>query len=83
MALLPDVPTMEEAGVPGYEMMSWFGLLAPAKTPHNIVERLAREVDTAVHDPKFGEHMKEQGLETVGSTPADMLATMRSDSEKW
>jgi len=83
MALLPDVPTMEEAGVPGYEMMSWFGLLAPAKTPHNIVERLSREVDTAVHDPKFGEHMKEQGLETVGSTPAAMLATMRSDSEKW
>jgi tripartite-type tricarboxylate transporter receptor subunit TctC len=47
------------------------------------VERLAREVDTAVHDPKFGEHMKEQGLETFGSTPAAMLATMRSDSEKW
>jgi tripartite-type tricarboxylate transporter receptor subunit TctC len=83
MALLPDVPTMEEAGVPGYEMMSWFGLLAPAKTPENIVQRLSREVENAVRDPKFGEHMRKQGLETVGSTPEAMLATMRSDSEKW
>ena len=44
MPLMPDVPTMHEAGVPGYEMGSWFGLLAPAKTPKAIVDRLSQEV---------------------------------------
>jgi len=83
MALMPDVPTMEEAGVPGYEMASWFGLLAPAKTPKAIVDRLSQEVKKAVDDPKFGERMKAQGLESVGSTPEAMLSTMQVDTKKW
>ncbi|HKN10849.1 MAG TPA: tripartite tricarboxylate transporter substrate binding protein [Pseudomonadota bacterium] len=83
MALIPDVPTMEEAGVPGYEMASWFGLLAPARTPRAIVERLSQEVKTAVDDRKFGERMKAQGLEIVGGTPEAMRSTMQADTEKW
>jgi tripartite-type tricarboxylate transporter receptor subunit TctC len=83
MPLMPDVPTMEEAGVPGYEMASWFGLLAPARTPKVIVDRLSREVKNAIHDPKFGELMKTQGLEIVGSSPEAMLSTMRVDTKKW
>ena len=83
MALMPDVPTMEEASVPGYEMASWFGLLAPAKTPKAIVDRLSQEVKKAVDDPKFGERMKAQGLESVGSTPEAMLSTMQVDTKKW
>lgn len=83
MALMPDVPTMEEAGVPGYEMAGWFGLLAPAKTPKAIVDRLSQEVKKAVDDPKFGERMKAQGLESVGSTPGAMLSTMQADTKKW
>ncbi len=55
MPLMPDVPTVNEAGVPGFEMASWFGLLAPAKTPKEIVERLSKEVQKAVADPKFTE----------------------------
>ena len=83
MALMPDVPTLSEAGVPGYEMASWFGLLAPAKTPKAIVDRLSAEVNKAVNDPRFGEKMKAQGLEVVGSTPDAMLATMQADTKKW
>jgi tripartite-type tricarboxylate transporter receptor subunit TctC len=81
--LMPDVPTVREAGVPGYELASWFGLLAPAKTPQPIVDRLSQEVRKAVHDPKFADKMKAQGLQIVGSTPEQMLADMRADSKKW
>jgi tripartite-type tricarboxylate transporter receptor subunit TctC len=83
MALIPDVPTMEEAGVPGYEMASWFGLLAPARTPRAIVERLSQAVKTAVDDCKFDKLMKAQGLEIVGGTPEAMWSTMQADTEKW
>jgi tripartite-type tricarboxylate transporter receptor subunit TctC len=83
MPLMPEVPTMEEAGVPGFGMASWFGLLAPAKTPKEIVDRLSQEVTNAVHDPKFGERMQAQGLEIVGSSSETMLSMMQADSKKW
>jgi len=83
MLLMPDVPTMEEAGVPGFEMASWFGLLAPAKTPKEIVDRLSQEVGRAVHAPKFGDRMQAQGLEIVGSSSETMLSMMQADSKKW
>jgi tripartite-type tricarboxylate transporter receptor subunit TctC len=83
MALMPDVPTMQEAGVPGFEMASWFGLLAPAATPKPVVDRLAAEMRKVVADPGFRARMAEQGLEVVGDSPDDMLAVMRSDTEKW
>ncbi|MBC7800478.1 MAG: tripartite tricarboxylate transporter substrate binding protein, partial [Gemmatimonadaceae bacterium] len=83
MPLMPDVPTVNESGVPGYEMGSWFGLLAPAKTPKPIVDRIAMETSKAVNDPRFGDRMKAQGLQVVGSTPEAMLATMQTDTKKW
>ena len=83
LALLPDVPTVAEAGVPGYTMASWFGLLAPAKTPNAIVERLSAETRTAVGNPVFKDRMKSVGLDVDGGTPAAMLATMRSDTQRW
>jgi len=83
MALLPDVPTVAEAGVPGYTMASWFGLLAPAKTSKSIVERLSAETKTAVNSQIFKDRMKSVGLEVDGGTPAAMLETMRSDTQRW
>jgi tripartite-type tricarboxylate transporter receptor subunit TctC len=83
IALLPDVPTVAEAGVPGYTMASWFGLLAPAKTPATIVERLSAETRTAVNSQTFKDRMKSVGLEVDGGTPAAMLETMRSDTQRW
>ena len=83
IALLPDVPTVAEAGVPGYTMASWFGLLAPAKTSKSIVERLSAETKTAVNSQIFKDRMKSVGLEVDGGTPAAMLETMRSDTRRW
>jgi tripartite-type tricarboxylate transporter receptor subunit TctC len=83
MALMPDVPTVAEAGVPGYTMASWFGLLAPAKTPTTIVERLSAETRTAVNNQVFKDRMKSVGLDIDGGTPAAMLETMRSDTQRW
>jgi tripartite-type tricarboxylate transporter receptor subunit TctC len=83
MPSLPDIPTVSESGVPGYEMGSWFGLLAPAKTPKAIVERLSGEVNKAVNDPRFSGRMAAQGLVVVGGTPEEMLATMQADTRKW
>jgi tripartite-type tricarboxylate transporter receptor subunit TctC len=83
MALIPDVPTVSESGVPGYEMGSWFGLLAPSKTPKAIVDRLSQEVARAVNDPRFADKMKAQGLQVAGSTPDEMNATMQADTKKW
>ena len=81
--LAPEIPTVAEAGVPGYTMASWFGLLAPAKTPNAIVERLSAETRTAVGNPVFKDRMKSVGLDVDGGTPAAMLATMRSDTQRW
>src|SRR5437868_7389963 len=69
IALLPDVPTVAEAGVPGYTMAGWFGLLAPAKTQQSIVERLSAGARTAVNNQVFKDRMKSVGLEVDGGTP--------------
>jgi tripartite-type tricarboxylate transporter receptor subunit TctC len=82
-SLMPQLPTVQEAGVPGYELGGWFGLLAPAKTPQSIVDRLAAEVRKAVADPKLKERLTEQGLDVFGSSSEEMLAVMRADTKKW
>src|SRR5215467_2198683 len=81
--LMPDVPTVHEASVPGYELAGWFGLLAPAKTPQSVVERLSTEVKKAVADPRLKDRLTEQGLEVLGSTSDEMLTIMRTDTRKW
>jgi len=81
--LLPDVPTVEESGVPGFTLSGWFGILAPAKTPKPILNRLTAEVHKGTADPTFVQKMNVQGLEVIGSTPAEMLALMQSDTKKW
>ena len=81
--LMPQVPTVQEAGVPGYELSGWFGLLAPAKTPQTIVDRLSGEVAKAVADPRLKDRLTEQGLDVVGGSPGEMLAVMTADTKKW
>ncbi len=81
--LMPQVPTVEEAGVPGYELSGWFGLVAPAKTPQSVVDRLSAEVKKAVADTRLKDRLTEQGLDVVGSTPEEMLAVMQADTKKW
>ena len=82
-SLMPQLPTVQEAGVPGYELGGWFGLLAPAKTPQSVVDRLTGEVRKAVADRKLKERLTEQGLDVFGSSSEEMLAVMRADTKKW
>jgi tripartite-type tricarboxylate transporter receptor subunit TctC len=75
---LPDVPTLAEAGVPGYEMVLWSGVFAPAGTPSTIVSRLQKEIARAVFLPDVRERMLNLGVEPIGSTSEDLAATMRA-----
>ena len=83
LSLLPDVPTVQESGVPGYELTGWFGLLAPARTPKSIVDRLSQEVQKAVADSRLRSRLTEQGLEVFGSSSEEMLSLMHADTKKW
>ncbi len=83
IALLPEVPTIDELGVPGYDVTGWFGILAPANTPKSVLGRLTDEVRQAAADTRFRDRLTAQGLEIVGSTPEDMLALMQADTKKW
>lgn len=80
---LPNVPTVAEAGVPGFEASSWFGVLAPAGTPKEIVDRLSREIARALATPEMRERLAGQGAEPVGSTPEQFAAHIRSEIDKW
>jgi len=79
----PDIPTIAEAGVPGYEATQWFGILAPAGTPVEIVNRLHREVVRVLATPEMRERFTADGAEPVGSTPEEFLAYIRSETAKW
>jgi tripartite-type tricarboxylate transporter receptor subunit TctC len=80
---LPDVPTMIEAGVPGYQAYVWLGLLAPKGTAPAIVERLYREVVAALATPEVRAYMATAGIEIVGSTPAEFGAYFRAEKDLW
>ena len=80
---LPDVPTVEQAGVPGYDAMQWYGLLAPAGTPPAIVNRIQAEVAAALKTPEVRERLSADGAEPVGNTPAEFAAVIREELDKW
>ena len=82
-ALMPDVPTMEEAGLPGFDVGVWIGLLAPAGTPTEIIDALARVSNEALQQPSIREALKVQGIETLGGTPAEFAGFIARDNEKW
>lgn len=82
-AALPEVPTIAESGVPGYEMSPWIGVFAPAGTPRPIVERLNAEVNKALRLPAVSEGLASQGLEPWGSTPEEFAARLKSDYDKY
>jgi len=81
--LSPDAPTIAESGLPGYETTAWYGLVAPAKTPRAIVDRLHAETVRALALPDVKEKFAAQGVETVGSTSAAFLETIRNDTKKY
>jgi tripartite-type tricarboxylate transporter receptor subunit TctC len=82
-AFFPEVPTMSEAGVKGYEFSTWYGLLVPAGTPKAIVDRLNAEAAKALDSRPVREQFAAQGLEPAGSTPQAFGTYLRSEVEKW
>ena len=79
----PDLPTMSEAGIKGYEFSTWYGLLVPSRTPKNVIERLNAETRKALASPALKEQFGAQGLEAVSSTPQEFATYLRSEVEKW
>ena len=80
---LPDIPTINEAGVKGYDASFWFGLLVPARTPEAIVQRLNAVLREALTDPELTRPLLELGLIATPSTPQDFAARIRADFAKW
>lgn len=80
---VPDVPTVAEAGLPGYSATGWIGIVAPAGTPEPIVRRLNAAVVKALADPDLRQKLVEQAAEPVGSSPEDFARFIASESEKW
>lgn len=80
---LPNVPTTAEAGLPGYEISVWFGLVAPADTPIEIVRRLNVEVQKALAIKEVQDSFSNQGFEPAGSSPEEFAALIRRDGAKW
>ncbi len=79
----PDIPTIAESGVPGYEATQWYGLLAPAATPKDIVAKLNRDAVKALKDPSVAERLAGEGAEPVGDTPEQFGAFIRSEIDLW
>src|ERR1700686_270905 len=81
--VLPDIPTINESGLPGFEASSWFGVLAPAGTPVAIVARINTEVNKWLQSPDAREKLLGQGAEAAGGSPEQFANHIRAESEKW
>jgi tripartite-type tricarboxylate transporter receptor subunit TctC len=81
--LLPDLPTIAEAGVPGYEAASWFTIGAPAKTPKEIIDRLNASVDKFLKSEDGIARLRKLGADPAGGSPEDMQRYVLAETEKW
>ena len=80
---LPEVPTLDEAGLKGFNIGTWFGVLAPVLTPRDIVARLNTEMVKVIHSPDFTRRMEEIGAQPVGDRPEDMARTLKAETERF
>jgi tripartite-type tricarboxylate transporter receptor subunit TctC len=79
----PDIPTVAESGVPGYEVIAWYGMLAPAKTPMTIVDKLQAEARRALQSPDVIRRMEVEGTDIVGNAPQTFAGEVKAEYEKW
>ena len=82
-AVMPDVPTIAEAGIPGFDLSSWIALFVPAKTPSQVVGKLHADTVAVLAEPATRRKLEDMGVVVVGSTPAELAAQFRADIEKW
>jgi tripartite-type tricarboxylate transporter receptor subunit TctC len=82
-AATPDIPTVQEAGLPGLEVIAWWGVLAPAKTPPRVVSLLNKEIRTVLEIADVRRNLVDQGMDPAGGSPEEFAALIRADMEKW
>ena len=82
-SIAPEIPTIAESGVPGYDTSGWFGMVAPAGTPRAVIERLNTEIIKGITTPESRERLSTLGGEVVANTPAEFAAYIRADHTKW
>lgn len=80
---IPDVPTMAEAGFPGFEAYTWYGAFAPANTPASVVQRLHAVIAETLNDPEVRSNLTGSGFTLIGSTPAELTRFVRSEFDRW
>jgi tripartite-type tricarboxylate transporter receptor subunit TctC len=81
--LVPDIPTIAESGLPGFDSWNWFGIFGPAGTPRAVVDRVNGEMNRILADPAVRERFSQLGFEITGSTPAEFAAVVLSEAQKW
>lgn len=81
--LMPELPTVAESGVPGFDGSTWYGVVVPARTPTEIVNKLNRDIASALREPDISERLVSQGVELVGSTPEEFSRFIRAEIPKW
>jgi tripartite-type tricarboxylate transporter receptor subunit TctC len=81
--IVPDIPTVDESGLPGFDSWNWFGVFGPAGTPRPVVERVNAEVNKLLADAAVRERFHGLGFESTGGTPAEFAAVMQSESQRW
>jgi len=81
--LAPDLPTIAEAGLPGFQSLTWFGLLGPASTPKAVVDRVNAEMNKALQLPDIRARFTQMGFEPAGGSAADFAQAIQRDSQKW
>jgi tripartite-type tricarboxylate transporter receptor subunit TctC len=82
-AAIPEVPTIHESGVPGFEVIGWWGVLAPARTPRPLIDQLNREIRAVMDLPEVRRSLLDQGMDPAAGTPEELGALIKSDMEKW
>ena len=83
MSVLPDLPTLTESGVKGVVVMNWYGLIAPARLPKALTDRLSKATADALHSPELTKRLAADSTEPVGSSPAEFAAHIRAEREQW
>jgi len=82
-ALAPDLPTMAEAALPGFDVRAWYAVLVPARTPSELVQKLNREINKALNDPAIRTRLSNDGVELVGGTPEEADTFIRAEMARW
>jgi tripartite-type tricarboxylate transporter receptor subunit TctC len=82
-AVAPDIPTFAESGFPGFEAVPWFGLMAPAGTPPEIIDKVYKETIADLALPDVRKAMGDQGLDIIGNTPAEFDAVLKKEIPQW